>query len=463
MGLARGDIPMKRLRLMVFGDKQFDELLRDSIVLLVVRVLAVMLGLATLMIVARWFGAGATGLVALFNSVALVFGTFAAFGLGELLMRELSSADAVTMPHKRHIFFKALVAVLSVAGFLLALPLVLIYLRLPEFALHSPVLVLGVAIMLLLGRALLNFMEKISRAVSGVRVYASFLILPVLINFIIVSVCGLYGVRMPLLPSIALAFAVGVSAVFLLIYLSHRLAMQDQSGIERPAQSYPENKLPDRKMLLRKGFPFAVSAVLAMLIMEGNLIVAGFLLPIDQVGVYSVAHKMSLLTAFFLTSVNMIAAPRFSRLHASGETEQLRNYSQRVTALIFLATIPIILVFIFARDWLILTGFGPEFRDAAPALAILMIGQAVNAYTGVSNIFLNMTMGEKQLAQVIAVAATINIVLSLLLTPHFGINGLAIALAVSLSVWNLAAIVVIRVRNGFWLCWIPVRFLNYGR
>lgn len=448
---------MMRQPLSIFKDSQFKDLLSSSVLVMAVRALGLVMGLAASVVVARWYGAGATGLVAFINSIALIFGTVSAFGLGSLLMRDLSATKAtVEATYKLRFFLKSLLTI-TLVFFILVVPTIfLISFRLPEFAAQQPFLVVGaVVLMLLFGRTLLVFMNNVSRVVTGVYVFTFFLVLPMFLNLLGVTVWGFWQESNPLAPTLILGGSVIISAMFLLAAITYRLkkAALVEKLLNKKRVKIAE--LPGSLLLLRKGFSFAVSGVLAMLIIEGNLVIAGFFLPVDELGVYSIAHKLSLLAAFFLTSVNMIAAPRFSRLYTEGENEHLRAYSQRVTSLIFVISLPVILFFFFARDFIIFTAFGSEFMAAAPALAILMLGQAVNAYTGVSNIFLNMTKGERYLARIIAVTALVNTTLVVLLAPKLGIIGPAIALAVSLCFWNISAVIVIRLRSGFWLCWLP--------
>jgi len=80
--------------------------------------------------------------------------------------------------------------------------------------------------------------------------------------------------------------------------------------------------------------------------------------------------------------------------------------------------------------------FGPEYDASYVPLLILLAGQMVNSAAGSVGFLLNMTGHERETARGMAVAATLNVVLNLLLTPLWGVQGAAIATAVSMIAWN---------------------------
>jgi O-antigen/teichoic acid export membrane protein len=81
--------------------------------------------------------------------------------------------------------------------------------------------------------------------------------------------------------------------------------------------------------------------------------------------------------------------------------------------------------------------FGAEYVSASNPLAILVLGQLVNAAFGSVGFLLNMTGHERIAARVLWQTAALNIAISLTLIPGLGVLGAAIGNAVSLAVWNL--------------------------
>jgi O-antigen/teichoic acid export membrane protein len=102
---------------------------------------------------------------------------------------------------------------------------------------------------------------------------------------------------------------------------------------------------------------------------------------------------------------------------------------------------------IFGRD--ILAGFfGPDFASAELALAVLAVGQLINAATGPAGPILNMTGFERDTTLITLVAAVVAVVLSFALIPTWGVEGAAFAAAGSFASWNLLLSIQVYRRLG---------------
>ncbi|MDK3019097.1 oligosaccharide flippase family protein [Pseudodonghicola flavimaris] len=424
-------------------------LLRAVAWVAVARVLGMGMGLATTILVARVYGKEATGLVALINATAVVFATAAGAGLPVFLLRVFSDGER---PEDRwrhlQLYRRALWLVLGIALLLLAPVLVALFGRFPGFAREMPGLALSIVAAALLGRVLMALAVSVSRALLPVPAYAGLLLLPIAANLAIVAVWLLLAPPLPILPSAALAFGVGLTGAVAVFAGMLRL------GKARHAQD-PGDAILSPRQMLAAGAPFLLASGASVLVMDGNIVVSGFLLPTAEVGIYAVAHKLSLLTSFALSSVSLVAQPQFARLRAQGDREALQHYGRQVSRLIFWSSVPIILGLFLARHGLMQWGFGAGFADATAPLTVLLVGQAVAALTGATNPYLSMTGGQHLLARIITVAAVLSIVLNLLLTPWLGVIGPAVAMTASLVFWNTATLLTIRLRDGLWLCWVP--------
>ena len=78
--------------------------------------------------------------------------------------------------------------------------------------------------------------------------------------------------------------------------------------------------------------------------------------------------------------------------------------------------------------------------------AILAAGNVINALSGSVGYLLVMSGHERLVARVFAAVAALNIVLNTVLIPRIGAPGAATATAVSMALWNLTLIVLVRNR-----------------
>ena len=175
-----------------------------------------------------------------------------------------------------------------------------------------------------------------------------------------------------------------------------------------------------------------------------------------EVGYYSIAVNLATLTAFVLQAINTIAAPRFSELFHTSKLDELFHVAKKSSKLIFWTTAPILFVLLACGKIILPLLYGQEFMKAYVAMVFLIIGQFVNAISGSTGFFMNMTGQERKLKNIMYLAAAINIILNLLLIPRYGIEGAAVGGMFSLSFLNIYALVYIKLKFGRTIGYIPI-------
>jgi len=169
-----------------------------------------------------------------------------------------------------------------------------------------------------------------------------------------------------------------------------------------------------------------------------------------EVGVYRVALQFALLLGFLLTAVETGLSPQIAALHSQGKLTELSNSAKQMTGLLLLAGgIPCLALLLFSGFFLSI--LGPEFPQGANAMRILIGAQLFNLVTGPVGSFMAMTGLERTSFRNSIVGAAIIVVLSILLIPHFGTIGAAIASAAGTVFRNSAATVVVWRRHGLFL------------
>ena len=112
-----------------------------------------------------------------------------------------------------------------------------------------------------------------------------------------------------------------------------------------------------------------------------------------------------------------------------------------------LLSLPLFLGLIFGGYWL-LGLYGPGYNEAYPTLLILIFGQFVNVATGAVGYLLILTKNEKYTIIGMGVSVVINISLNLMLIGDYGIEGVAVATALSLAAWNLIMLYYLVKKTG---------------
>jgi len=183
--------------------------------------------------------------------------------------------------------------------------------------------------------------------------------------------------------------------------------------------------------------PLSLLAGMQILNSNTDLFMLGVLSSSANVGEYRVAVSGANLVVFMLAAVNQVVAPHAARLHSAGDHVRLQRMVTVSARVVLLSSLPAALVFILFGRFILGFVFGPEYTAAYPALAILCVGQLVNATMGSVGILLNMSGHERDTVRGVAVGFAANVVLNAVLIPPFGIVGAATATASATVIWNL--------------------------
>ncbi|HEX2235152.1 MAG TPA: flippase [Actinomycetota bacterium] len=204
----------------------------------------------------------------------------------------------------------------------------------------------------------------------------------------------------------------------------------------RPARGWLED-------LLRYSGPRAPAAFLAQMLFWIDLFVLTQFAGGADVGVYSAALRAGQVVMLFLTSVNMMFAPFVADLYNRGEREHLDRLYKTLTRWILAGTLPVFLLIALAPE-AVMRIFGRGFAVGTTALLILTAGQLANIATGSAGFILVMVGRTGWDLVVYACSVALDIALALWLCPRYGIEGAAVANAVTLVASNCARLLAVR-------------------
>lgn len=167
-----------------------------------------------------------------------------------------------------------------------------------------------------------------------------------------------------------------------------------------------------------------------------DIIILGLFHSDVEVGVYRAARQLVMLVTFGLSAINPILHPHFSRLFAQNQMAKLQKLTTASSLVILLFAVLPALPFLLGGKFVLQTIFGETYAAGTVALAILAIGQLANAAFGSVGALLNMTGHEKDAMKGMLYSVGLNIALAFLLIPLYGIEGAALASALSVIAWN---------------------------
>ncbi len=222
--------------------------------------------------------------------------------------------------------------------------------------------------------------------------------------------------------AVSAAIAFGIGAWLLMRYL--------------PENVKSVQPMYESRRWIRSAIPLSMIMGLMVINNQSAMIVLGIFSTPADVGLFGVALQVALVVTVPLTAVNVVIAPHISHLNTHGDLQKLRRVSTWSARIILLASLAIGAMLLVFGELILRTAFGEEFVRAYFSLAILCVGHCLGATVGASMILLNMTGNERRVRTAFAVAATINVLCSLVLIPILGLIGAAISVALSLTILN---------------------------
>lgn len=194
--------------------------------------------------------------------------------------------------------------------------------------------------------------------------------------------------------------------------------------------------------------PLTIFVGLKLLDSQVSLVLLGVLGSSEQVGLFKVATMGAGLVVFGMTAVNMAMSPHLARLLHEGNMYALQRMILVSTRVVAFTSFPISIVFIIWGEVIVSFVFGSEYAGASDSLAILCIGQLINASAGPVATLLNMAGQDRIVVVVSLIALCLNVVLGITLIPLFGLTGAALSFAVSVSSWNLILMFIAKKQLG---------------
>lgn len=192
----------------------------------------------------------------------------------------------------------------------------------------------------------------------------------------------------------------------------------------------------ERKRWIKTAIPLLILGSVQVVGGQIDIILLGLYQSNTEVGVYKAIYQTAILVTFGLSAINTVIAPKLSKYFEQNDRARVSRMIKIGNLSIFILGLPIGLILaIFGKEVLGLV-FGSEYIIGYTGLFILVMGRIINALFGTSTIALKMSGYEKIAAYGIIIGTLVNIALNVLLIPHYGIIGAAIASSCGLITWN---------------------------
>ncbi len=210
------------------------------------------------------------------------------------------------------------------------------------------------------------------------------------------------------------------------------------AGAARRIVSEPLRGTAPRALELIRFTGYQWGAALAGVgLLWADTLLLGLWRPPADVAVYSIATRTVLVGMMFILPIGIAFQPVIARLYAIDDRPQLQTMYRFATKWSTLAGAPPLIFLAFFATPVIALLYPDAYTRGAWPMALLAIGQTVNAATGPCGHMVTM-VGRSDLVLGNSLAAlVINLALNLALIPPFGLVGAGLAWGISIVAWNL--------------------------
>ncbi len=163
----------------------------------------------------------------------------------------------------------------------------------------------------------------------------------------------------------------------------------------------------------------------------------GYFHNLDAVGMFRVAVPLAAVNVAVMRSFGLLYTPAAARLFAKENFSAINDLYWRTAVWLAVLSFPVFALTFSAAQPLVVFLYGPEYKDAGLYLALLSLGQYVNAALGFNGLTLKVLNRVRYIVTTSVLAALLHIALSLVLIPFYGALGAAIATSAALIAHNV--------------------------
>lgn len=178
--------------------------------------------------------------------------------------------------------------------------------------------------------------------------------------------------------------------------------------------------------------PMLLSSMMLLGLNNWDLLILGFYEDMNEIGIYAIALKLSLIISMVLRVLNTVLGQKISAHYYNNDFDALDDLFKKARGFSFtIALLSLIILIYFSKT--ILGYIGDEYKGATNILLILAIGQFVSSLFGPVTICLNMVDEQKASAKLLLKWSVVALILNIILIPMFSLYGAAIANATTVS------------------------------
>ncbi|MFC1569000.1 lipopolysaccharide biosynthesis protein [bacterium] len=389
---------------------------------------AKLVGFVLLPLYTKQIPLAAYGMLGLVEMIDMLATHLFSVGLHQALLRWHGLADEETRKKRYTFSIFIFLFLFCLLGFITVLlirnPLSEVLFNDDQYGYYFVILFVGVTFNILnkIPLTLLRIEEKSIRyAISvGIQFGIALILNIVFIAFLKLGVAGILTAQM---------IAPGVLMFILLPYLIKRMTLQLD--------------IPELKKMIVFSYPFIFAAVGATALNLGNRYVLKLLGTLEDVGVYTLAFKFSNFLKIFFVDALSLGLPVVGWQVVKNNDNPQRFLSKVLTYFIFILCWSSLALSSISHEIVRLFALNQDYWFASEIIPLLALSVILMGFYRVFYFALQIPQKTHLIPLLMILAAGVNIILNLVLVPHWGVWGSAIAIVMAslflivITYWNV--------------------------
>lgn len=411
---------------------------RMSLIAFTIRIVSAVIAFVSQVLLARWMGSFEYGIFVLVWTTMIIVGNLSCFGFHTSVIRYLPEyREKGMLPELRGILFISRVFVLIASTVIAAIGAAGVWFFADWIESYYVVpFILGLTCLPMI--ALSDVLQGAARANSWpiAALAPTYLTRPILI-LVMLGLALLYGLqadaRTAILAAIVATYA---TTLMQLIGMSARVGKGVPPGPSR--------------ILLREwiivSLPIFLIESFFFLLTNADVLMVGVFMQPNDVAVYFATVKTLALVHFVYFAVKTGVAQRYAQF-THGDRSRLAAFARETVTWTFWPSLAMALAVLAVGEPMLML-FGPGFEEGYPLLFPLVLGVVARAAVGPAEALLTMSGHQNVCAAVFAATLGVNLSLSILLIPQFGLWGAAIATTLSMMFEAIMLALTVRRKLG---------------
>jgi O-antigen/teichoic acid export membrane protein len=202
--------------------------------------------------------------------------------------------------------------------------------------------------------------------------------------------------------------------------------------------------------ILSIAWPMFITNIIGLGISQLDIWVIGYNLGNEEVALYGASIRLAAFTSISLGIANSVTPPLIAEMLAKGEKNNLEKLLRSITTLISIPSVIVFLSYIIFGSQILRIFYGDFYAKGATILAILSFGQLVNVMVGSCGYLLLMAGHQKKLMWATGLSSLITILGVFLFVNDYGTIGIALAVAIGISMQSILTWLIAKKFIGIW-------------